>query len=462
MTTAHEAIAACGINGGATANKTLTRNLLTARMPYVLANTDDMQDLIAVDPSTGAAILDVLFNGRVYHYDSTDTTTAHDGVTCLVSNEGRRYKLATGSEVDIYSVLSFTTTAPPGSPTLGDAYLLPAGCSGVWAGHEGAAAVYTARGWEYITVPVGRPIYVEAVSSFYHRNAAGDWTLGLGSQLFGSNAVPPSALINYKIGGLIKVVNKTTNTPPGSPAVGDAYVIGSSPTGAWAGKSLQVALCEATGTWSYYAPVAGDEVYDVATAAKAAYSGSAWVTRVNGMDLISTQSAAGNATIDFTGLDDTYDTYILDIASAKPATDVVSAGLRVGTGATPTWVTSGYQYVNSLNSYGVVNDYLYGTAQDRILLGASGSTASGGTSASVGNASGENFCCRITFSNPEASNFILFNFEGSYNSAALNSPIISFRGSGQRSTAGAITAIRFLFGSGNVSTGRFTLYGMRA
>ncbi|TAK50230.1 MAG: DUF2793 domain-containing protein [Xanthobacteraceae bacterium] len=463
--TAHDAIAACGLNGGAQANKTLTRSLLTTRMPYVLADADDMQSLIALDPATAAAVIDVLFHGRVYHYDATDATTAHDGVTCLVSAEGRRYKLAVGSSVDVYAVLSFSTTAPPGSPALGDAYLLPAGCTGAWAGHEGAIAVDTARGWEYITVPVGRPIYVEDVASFYHRDAAGNWTLGLGTQLFGANAVPPSALLNLKAGGILKVINKTTNAPPGSPAVGDAYVIGAAPTGAWAGKSLQIALCEAAGTWSYYVPSAGDEVYDSAVGAKAVYSGSAWVTRTAGLDLISTQAAAGVASIDFTGLDDTYDTYVLDIASAKPASDGVSAGLRVGTGATPTWVTSGYGYsCTALSDSAVASAVavMLGNTAARIFLGATGNIETAGTgliSAKVGNASGENFRCTIEFSNPEAADLILIDFKGSYINDTGD--LVMFSGSGLRRTAGAITAIRFLFGAGNISTGRFTLYGRR-
>lgn len=460
--TAHDAIAACGINGGATANKTLTRNLLTARMPYVLADSDDMQDLVAVDPSTGAAIIDVIYLGRVYHYDAADTTTAHDGVTCLVSDEGRRYKLADGSDVDVYSVSSFTTTATPGSPSLGDAYLLPASCTGAWAGHEGGVAVYTARGWEYITVPVGRAIYVEDELAYYHRDAAGDWTAGLGSQLFTTNSIAPSALVNYKIGGRIKVINATTNSPPGSPAVGDAYVIGPSPTGAWAGKSLQVALRETSSSWGYYTPTAGDEIYNIATGEVLTYSGSAWSSSINGMVVISTQVASGSATIDFTGIDGTYDSYLLMIDAVQPTTDAVSFGMRVGTGATPTWVTTGYKSVASFFSSAAGFDSASISSTDRIIIGADGTNRTAGTSynSKLGNATGENLRCRITFSKPADNNFILFDIVGSY--VGSDGDLISFTGSGMRNTAAAITALRFLTGSGTISTGRFTLYGMRA
>lgn len=39
----------------------------------------------------------------------------------------------------------------------------------------------------------------------------------------------------------ISVITSTTNAPPGSPAEGDSYIIGPSPTGAWAGHAGKVA-----------------------------------------------------------------------------------------------------------------------------------------------------------------------------------------------------------------------------
>ncbi|WP_420902130.1 DUF2793 domain-containing protein [Pseudomonas nitroreducens] len=37
------------------------------------------------------------------------------------------------------------------------------------------------------------------------------------------------------------IVDKDLSTPPGSPADEAAYIVGASPTGAWSGKSTQVA-----------------------------------------------------------------------------------------------------------------------------------------------------------------------------------------------------------------------------
>lgn len=46
------------------------------------------------------------------------------------------------------------------------------------------------------------------------------------------------------------------NTPPGSPAAGDCYVIDAVPTGAWVGKTGQVAVYD-DGAWRYGLPRTG-------------------------------------------------------------------------------------------------------------------------------------------------------------------------------------------------------------
>ena len=58
MSTNHDAVAAIPASGSA--DKVLLRNLLTKRMPYVLADADDVTNLVAVDPASGAAIIDIL------------------------------------------------------------------------------------------------------------------------------------------------------------------------------------------------------------------------------------------------------------------------------------------------------------------------------------------------------------------------------------------------------------------
>lgn len=85
------------------------------------------------------------------------------------------------------------------------------------------------------------------------------------------------------------------NTPPGSPAQGDAYVLGASPTGAWAGRANCIAGYFGTG-WIFVpgntsagTPIAmgvrheGLKVWNKADDKLYIWSGSAWAAFVSGM-----------------------------------------------------------------------------------------------------------------------------------------------------------------------------------
>lgn len=281
MSTNHDAVAALPVSGSA--DKSLVRNVLTKRMPYVLADADDVTNLVAVDPATGAAIIDILFLGRVFHYDATDTTTANDGVSCLVSFEGRRYKLSSSSDVVAFAVLDNTHAAPPGSPSIGDAYLIAAAATGAWVGKSNYVTVFTRRGWEFINFGIGRLIYVEAIDSYYHKNAGGAWVVGFGAQTLGAGSVPILAVLGANASFVIKVENQTTNAPPGSPTAPTAYVIGPSPTGAWAGNAGKIAMCLVSGSFQIISPVAGDEVYDKAKQVAYTFNGTSWIASSTGM-----------------------------------------------------------------------------------------------------------------------------------------------------------------------------------
>lgn len=55
-------------------------------------------------------------------------------------------------------VLSMSITAPPATPALGDAYVVPTGATGAWVGQAGKIAEYNAAGWGIITPPNGHGI----------------------------------------------------------------------------------------------------------------------------------------------------------------------------------------------------------------------------------------------------------------------------------------------------------------
>lgn len=53
------------------------------------------------------------------------------------------------------TLTSRTQSAPPEAPTEGDAYAVPAGAAGLWAGHEGRLAVRINGGWDFVTPLAG-------------------------------------------------------------------------------------------------------------------------------------------------------------------------------------------------------------------------------------------------------------------------------------------------------------------
>lgn len=293
MSVNNDAVAALPTTGGV--DKTLLRNLLYTRLAYVMSAGDVPTDYVAVDPVSGAATIVIIYLGRLFNYDSTDTTTANDGVTCLVSNEGRRYKLSDGNDVFAYSVINNTTSTPPVSPALGDAYLVASGATGAWSGKTNFIATKTIRGWEFINYAIGRLIYVEAVDTYYHRNSAGTWVAGIGNQATIASSIPLSAAINF--GKRLIVENQTTTAPPGSPTVGTAYIIGAGATGAWSGKDLQLAICEVAGSFVIYNPSNGWEAYDKARNTEFIFNGTAWASAAGAIVGTAFNSFTGSASL---------------------------------------------------------------------------------------------------------------------------------------------------------------------
>lgn len=178
-----------------------------------------------------------------------------------------------------------------------------------------------------------------------------------------------------------------------------------------------------------------------------------WVA-APGLVLLSTQVASNSATIDFTtGLDDTYDAYEIVVSNAKPQNDDVQFQMLIGTGGGPTYPTSGYAWsVQGLSAAAAAND---GSASAAFM----GLSFAAGSTAAVGNASGENYGATIKFSNPEATDFMEIYGSGAYSRSDATRTLILV--GGRYNTAGAITAVRFKFSSGNIASGRFTLYGYR-
>lgn len=77
------------------------------------------------------------------------------------------------------------------------------------------------------------------------------------------------------------VISVGTNAPPGSPATNDRYIIGTSPTGAWAGQANKLAEWNGS-AWVFTTPIQGWLVYATATNVYYLWNGTLWDLLVKG------------------------------------------------------------------------------------------------------------------------------------------------------------------------------------
>lgn len=297
MPVQHDAVAALPVATDAV--KQLVRDLLVKRMAYALTDAEDSQDLIAVNPTSGATILVLIQNGRVFQLDPLDTTTVHDGTTCLVSSEGKRYKIDTF--VVPFSVIDKDLTAPPSpAASIGDAYLLNAPGTGAWTG-LGPIVVLTSHGWEEVEAPVGFLIFVEDEDAYYHIDSGGNVVPGMGISSIAHESLYPIHLLRG--GDLVHwlVINQTTTVPPSSPAPseGDTYIAAVASTGAWTGWDGSIVRFEG-GSWRRYTPATGWRATDVSTSTVYSFSSPNWVSQAGAMiyhDYVYTADATGVTTL---------------------------------------------------------------------------------------------------------------------------------------------------------------------
>ena len=319
MSFPHEVIAAWPTPGTGDPDRELIRAMTTRRFAYCLADDELASDFVAKDPVSGIPPLYLAQNGTLYAYDETDSTTAPSAV-CLVTNDACRYK--SGVVEPPYSVLTYSTTAQPADVSVsdGDTFLLPIGATGAdWAGKAGQIAMRVGAKWHFAINPIGRRLYVEDEDRFYYRNDSGVWTAGNGSLAYAANSIPITAVIGAKASFQIKVENQTTNAPPASPVAPVAYIIGPSPTGAWAGKAGQLAVCLVNGAYTYIVPDEGDEVWDKNVNNKYTFNGTAWISSAG---VVVARKSAAAKTFALTTLQGAAAAYVYSDTTAPKTTDV--------------------------------------------------------------------------------------------------------------------------------------------
>lgn len=251
-------------------NATLLRNALVKRTIYAIADNETATALVA--NTSGQVPIGMAFGGIVFWLDATDATSAHDGISVLVTSDGYRYHAS--DFIRPYAVLSYNTAAPPVSPAIGDAYLTSAAPAGAWAGYPSQIAVWTRRGWVFIQPAVGDLIYV--------RNGTNDWVyLDEAGNIVSRFLNTPDSIRDLTlIGGQRRyhIQSQTVNAPPVSPALGLYWVVGPAPTGAWAGQTAKIATSYDGATWTFIAPDDGLEAFDRAIKSNFIYrTGLGWV-----------------------------------------------------------------------------------------------------------------------------------------------------------------------------------------
>jgi hypothetical protein len=81
-------------------------------------------------------------------------------------------------------------------------------------------------------------------------------------------------------------VKNQTNTPPGSPADGDSYIVTATATGAWTGWELSVAYYQTGTGWLRITPREGMLAWDQTSNDLHYYSGAAWIDYGSGAGLV--------------------------------------------------------------------------------------------------------------------------------------------------------------------------------
>jgi len=167
--------------------------------------------------------------------------------------------------------------------------------------------------------------------------------------------------------------------------------------------------------------------------------------------LIGTAEASTSATLDITGLDSTYASYLITLSDMTPSSDYSTAYFRLGDSGGIDSGATDYAYHNGDNSPSAITyDAHVSTGANRITLGENGidSAAGGGLQASLWlNRPGDSTMKPLisgTWNGVEGGGL----FEGGIVLGAMNSVI-------------DVDRVQFRFSSGTVISGRMSVFGLK-
>jgi hypothetical protein len=174
------------------------------------------------------------------------------------------------------------------------------------------------------------------------------------------------------------------------------------------------------------------------------------------LNLISTQTASGSASISFTsGIDDTYDSYVFKFYDIHPASDSQNFTFQADTGTNTNYnqtITSTvfltYHGENDSTAleYSAGFDQAQGTAFQYI-------------SNDVGADNDQCLVGSLKLFNPSSTTFVKHFISTTQNAEANNTSEENFT-AGYFNTTNALTRVQFKFASGNIDSGVIKLYGV--
>ncbi|NCA13657.1 MAG: DUF2793 domain-containing protein, partial [Proteobacteria bacterium] len=211
-------------------------------------------------------------------------------------------RLAVGLAADV-PVMTITNDPPSPDDVMNRFLIVGTAPTAEFGSHPNDVAYYIAKadgsyGWHFRSPKVGEIHFVEDANAEYRwsgtawevAHEAGLATTAYVDQKYieaasnlrhyATQSYVDTRLGQITTGLLHKVaVESIANTPPASPQVGDQYIVGTAPTGAWAGHANAVAAWAVGGSsvWTFEAPHVNDSHF-VETARKTyTWNGTLWV-----------------------------------------------------------------------------------------------------------------------------------------------------------------------------------------
>ena len=179
--------------------------------------------------------------------------------------------------------------------------------------------------------------------------------------------------------------------------------------------------------------------------------GSQLTGRTGGLVFIGTVVASDDATITVDGLDTSgYDSFMVQISGIRPETDDTIIYLRLGDSSGIDSGASDYSWVVAQSSTGGTYNDSGDSSDSEIQLSDANLQA-------IGNASGEGFSATLTIHTGGTINTSVSGTGIAIGTAGVNT---RRNFAGQRLTPLVLTQVQLLQSSGNLDTGRMTVYGV--